>query len=231
MTSFKGFADGKSDPVEFPAAFFNELLPEMADVDEIKLSLLLMRMLKAQAGTVQFVFLRDLLESPIILRSFGSDVKLVSDRVNAALEKALQRGTFVSGVDDNEKFYLLNTPRGRAALAALQKGSWQPGREYRAESTLEENGRLNIYQLYEANIGPLTPILAQTLEEAERDYPSEWIEEAIRTALKKNVRNWSYVEAILRSWKEKGRGEKDQRNDQENPRKYIEGDLADYIKH
>jgi DNA replication protein DnaD len=53
----------------------------------------------------------------------------------------------------------------------------------------------------------------------------------VTIAVKKNVRNWQYIEAILRSWKEKGRSEKDQRNHQEDARKYIEGDLADYIKH
>jgi DNA replication protein DnaD len=69
------------------------------------------------------------------------------------------------------------------------------------------------------------------LDDAEKSYPADWLEEAIKIAVKKNVRNWNYVEAILRSWKEKGRNETDRRNDQENPRKYIEGELADYIKH
>jgi DnaD/phage-associated family protein len=109
-------------------------------------------------------------------------------------------------------------------------GAWIP------EAGLSESAgggekKPNIFGLYEKNIGPLTPILAETMKDAEKEYPAEWLEEAIRIAVKKNVRNWQYVEAILRSWKEKGRGEKDQRNHKEDTRKYIEGDLADYIKH
>lgn len=227
MSPFKGFADGKAARVEIPAAFFSELLPEISDTDELKVTLLLFRLLDVQEGPVHFVFQRDLIENREVTRSFGPAPE---ERVEAALEKACRRGTFVSGTTKTDKLYLLNTPRSHAALTALQKGSWTPEREQMAEPlSLEE--RPNIYQLYEANIGPLTPILAQVLDDAEKEYSTGWIEEAMKTAVKKNIRNWNYVEAILRSWKEKGRGEKDQRNDQENPRRYIEGDLADYIKH
>ena len=74
-------------------------------------------------------------------------------------------------------------------------------------------------------------MISQTLQEAEKLYPGEWIEEAIRTAVLKNARNWRYVEAILRSWKEKGRDETNRRNTQEDRRKYIEGEFADFIEH
>jgi DNA replication protein DnaD len=47
----------------------------------------------------------------------------------------------------------------------------------------------------------------------------------------KNARNWKYIEAILRSWKEKGHDEKDRRDSQEDRRKYIEGEYADFIEH
>jgi len=94
-----------------------------------------------------------------------------------------------------------------------------------------EMERPNIFDLYEKNIGPLTPMISQTLQEAEKLYPEEWIEEAIRTAVLKNARNWRYVEAILRSWKEKGRDETNRRNTQEDRRKYIEGEFADFIEH
>ena len=58
----------------------------------------------------------------------------------------------------------------------------------------------NIFQLYESNIGIITPIMADILREAEKEYPYEWIEKAVTIAITRNVRNWKYVEAILRRW-------------------------------
>jgi DnaD/phage-associated family protein len=89
----------------------------------------------------------------------------------------------------------------------------------------------NIFQLYEENIGPLTPMLADTLREAETAYPAAWIEEAMRIAVENNVRRWRYVEAILNSWKEEGRDEQDRRDTEKDRRRYIEGKFAKFIEH
>ena len=230
MTSFKGFADRKTAAVSIPAAFFTELLPAIDDLGELKVSLILFRLLEAQESRIRYVTLRDLIEEVENSKSFGASFVTVKEVILDGVQKACNRGTFINGTSGNEVLYLLNTPHSRAALTALLKGSWSPQSEEHPEP-LFDNERPNIFNLYEQNIGPLTPILAEILEAAEKDYPTDWIEEALKLAVKKNVRNWSYVEAILRSWKEKGRNEADQRNNKENPRRYIEGDLADYIKH
>ena len=78
-----------------------------------------------------------------------------------------------------------------------------------------QSDRPNIFSLYEANIGPLTPMIADLLQEAEQTYPVYWIEQAMKIAVENNVRRWRYVEAILASWKERGRDEKDRRDAQE----------------
>ncbi len=91
--------------------------------------------------------------------------------------------------------------------------------------------RPNIFRLYEENIGPLTPLIADTLREAEQTYPTDWIEEAIRKAVLNNARHWRYVEAILRNWKEKGRDDTDRRDSEKDRRRYIEGEFADFIEH
>lgn len=64
----------------------------------------------------------------------------------------------------------------------------------------------NVSRLYEGNIGPLTPLLADFLRNAVIDYPLEWFEPAIKIAVKNSVRKWSYVETILQSWKTNGFG-------------------------
>lgn len=62
----------------------------------------------------------------------------------------------------------------------------------------------NIFQLYEENIGPLTPMISEMLQEAEKDYNPEWIEPALKIAAEANAHNWRFVAAVLRNWKENG---------------------------
>ena len=81
--------------------------------------------------------------------------------------------------------------------------------------------RPNIFKLYEENIGPLTPLIADALKDAEEIYSAEWIAETIELAVKNNKRNWKYCEAILKRWKEEGRAEKQDRRDAEKDRRQI----------
>ncbi|MFQ5615247.1 MAG: DnaD domain-containing protein, partial [Anaerolineales bacterium] len=81
--------------------------------------------------------------------------------------------------------------------------------------------------LYEAHIGPLTPHIADTLRDAEETYPAEWITDAIHIAAENNVRRWRYVDAILRSWQEKGRND---RQDKQDPKENYRGYLEDLEK-
>jgi DnaD/phage-associated family protein len=225
MTGFNGFGDGKSLPLAVPAGFYTDVLPSISDADELKILFCIFRLLPAQQDQSRFIFLSDLEEDEAIKASFPTG----HDSIIGLLEKACQDKILLAAEYDDRPLYFLNTAQAAAALRAIQKGVWSPAENGRAMPELET--RPNIFTLYEKNIGPLTPILAQTLEDAEKEYPAEWLEEAVKIAVKKNVRNWQYIEAILRSWKEKGRSDKDQRNHQEDARKYIEGDLADYIKH
>ena len=73
------------------------------------------------------------------------------------------------------------------------------------------NKRPNVYELYENEIGMLTPMIADVLADALSEYPEDWFAPAIRIAVERNVRNWRYIEAVLKRWKiegfqSKGRG-------------------------
>ena len=75
-------------------------------------------------------------------------------------EKAVQRGTLLASRHDADVFYFLNSPRGRASAEAFAKGGWQG--DARPGSAPVE--RPNIFRLYEENIGPLTPLIADALK-------------------------------------------------------------------
>jgi DnaD/phage-associated family protein len=68
----------------------------------------------------------------------------------------------------------------------------------------EPSEKPNIFRLYESNFGALTPILADILREAEKEYPQDWLEYAFQEAVKNNKRSWKYAEAILKRIKVDG---------------------------
>ncbi|HWS22983.1 MAG TPA: DnaD domain protein [Anaerolineales bacterium] len=89
-----------------------------------------------------------------------------------------------------------------------------------------------LFTVYETNIGPITPILADGMIHAREIYPAEWIKEAIEIAVKMNKRNWKYIEAILKRWKEEGYGTlSDRRNtEKSDAAKQIHNDLEEFLK-
>ena len=225
--AFKGFPEGKVRLTPIPAPFFTELLQQIDDVVELKLTLYAFWFLNQQEGSFRYITREHFSSDQVLMSGLG-------DEPLAALEKGLQsaveRGTLLPAQSspDSQVVYFLNSPRGRAAAGLVEQGKWTPGAAVPASLDAE---RPNIFRLYEEHIGPLTPIMSDTLKEAENTYPPEWIEDAIRAAVQKNARNWRYIDAILRSWHEKGRYETDRRNAQEDYRGYIEGDFAEFIEH
>jgi DnaD/phage-associated family protein len=96
------------------------------------------------------------------------------------------------------------TPQGKDLARKLQNGELTL-EQLKVVSQLPAPERPNIFRLYEANIGPLTPMMAEMLKEDALEYPAQWIEDAVSEAVERNIRNWRYVRAILKTWKEKGR--------------------------
>ncbi len=74
-------------------------------------------------------------------------------------------------------------------------------------------------------------MLADTLKDAEQTYPPDWVAEALGQAVLNNKRNWKYVEAILRRWKEEGHAKEQNRRDTEEPRgRDVTRKVEDFLK-
>lgn len=73
----------------------------------------------------------------------------------------------------------------------------------------DEGGR--VFQVYEQEIGALTPTIADTIKEYEELVSDEWIVEAIKIAAKNNKRNINYVGGILKRWLAEGKGDNKQK--------------------
>jgi DnaD/phage-associated family protein len=135
--------------------------------------------------TLYFLFLaggqgmgeEELLAHPLLLRALARHTKRPAQAARQGLALALKRGTIRRQEEG-----------GRPILIPGPCLLPQP----------------NIFRLYEENIGPLAPLVAEELEEAEARYPWPWIEAAFREAVERNKRSWRYIKAILRRWEEEG---------------------------
>jgi len=234
MKGFPGFPPGKARWVTLPEAVFDELLPLIDDLAELKVTLYCYWRLSQEQGAVRFVRWQDLANDETLLTGLKPDAD--GDPVGivrGALERAIARATLlhvrVERDGETQDWYFANTPKGRAAVQSLQRGE-RPDEMpalIQAEST-----RPNIFVLYEQNIGLLQPLIADELRQAEGDYPGDWIEEAFRLAAKANARRWSYVRAILERWSTEGKSdETGQRDSQADRSRYVKGKYADYIEH
>ena len=63
----------------------------------------------------------------------------------------------------------------------------------------------NPYRVYEANIGAITPILADKIDDFVNTYSLNWFLECVGLAVRYNKRNLAYMESIARRWTEQGK--------------------------
>lgn len=232
--SFPGFPGGKVRFTRIPSPFFNELLPLIDDVNELKVTLYALWKLDRMEGEQRYLQLEDFSEDLLFMEGLGSDAKQSQQNLNDGLQRAVKRGALLQGELELEgkprTFYFLNSGKGRRMLESLKDGEWRPSGEARYPIELAQE-RSNLFTLYERHIGPVTPLLADALKDAEREYPQEWLEDAIRIAVENNARAWSYVEAILTRWQKEGRHERRAEGDSEKERrKYYENKYSDSLE-
>jgi DnaD/phage-associated family protein len=215
MNKFSGFTSSETF-TQIPDSFIH-LLKEIDDAAELKVTLYAIWRIEHIEG-----HFRAMCQTDFEPESLGMSL----EEIQIGLGKSVERGTLLIAKHEADVFYFLNSPRGRLAAEAFAKGQWRESAKVMS-SPLKKS---NIFKLYEENIGALTPLLSDMLREAEKNYPSEWFEEAFEIAVSRNIRNWKYVEAILARWKEKG---KDERKDQQNPVKdadrYTDSEFSEFI--
>jgi DNA replication protein len=235
MREFSGFPEGKMHFTGIPDLFFRSLLPEIDHLGELKVTIYSFRLLHRMEGAFRYLQRENFSQDREFMLGLAADPEQAANLLDESLQRCVNRKTLLKTSleleDGPQEFYFLNSPKGRAALKAVQAGEWRHTGEPKSPLELMPEPP-NIYQLYEANIGPLTPMIADTLQDVEQTYPYPWIEQAVRIAVENNVRRWSYVEAILKRWQEGGRDERTDRQDTEKDRRrYVEGELSDFIEH
>ncbi len=203
--------------VALPAALLHQAVPQMDDVAELLVTLYAaaaVQRLRRFPRLLDVAALRA--ERPLIdaLARF-----LPSDDVDTAfqrgLEAALVRGTLLHATAHPAdgagelQVVTLNSDSDRRSLERWQRGQLAAapfrGAEPPQPGPQAASAARNVYALYEATIGPITPQIADDLAEAEGLYPAAWIEDAFREAAELNKRSWRYIQRILERWQEEGR--------------------------
>ena len=232
MERFEGFPAGELRFTSVPDLFFARLLPQIDNLVELKVALHFLWVHYRQAR--QAISKAELLADETLVESLSLIDEEVEHALTDGLTRAVERGTLlyarVEVEGDSHDLYFLNSERGRQALVKVEAGEMGVV----AVSGIEvapPTKRPNIFQLYEDNIGLLSPILADELKDAEATYPREWIEDAFKIAVENNVRKWTYIRAVLERMATAGRDDgKKEQGDEPKPW-YTDEEFKNLIQH
>jgi DnaD/phage-associated family protein len=197
--------------VSLPESFFTQAVAKTRDMAELKVVLY-----------VSFLTLRKQdpsklhCECPVTYKELEVEIRRLSPELSAktvrgALDSAVQHGILLRSTLDID--------------GVLEEAYSLP-----AESHGEPV--VNVFTLYEQNIGMITPLIAEELKEAEKLYPPQWLEEAFKEAVTLNKRSWRYIARILQRWASEGKDSGEYKRDIKkiDPDKYIKGKYGHLVK-
>jgi DNA replication protein len=194
----------KTDFIPLPDSFFTQAMPKIQNLAELKTALYVSYLILRKQERPYFVTYKELL-SHELMAAMGE--KILGQALNSAVEHgALLHSTLnINGVLED--------------VYSLTADSRQPP-------------TINIFALYEQNIGMITPMIAEELKEAEKLYPPQWIEEAFKEAVTLNKRSWKYIARILERWASEGKDSGKHRGNikKDDPDKYIKGKYGHLVK-
>ncbi len=203
----------KTDFISLPDSFFTQAIPKIQDLAELKIVLYVSYLILRKQERPYFVTYKELL-SHELLATMGE--KTLRQALNSAVEHgALLHSTLnINGVLED--------------VYSLTADSHQPP----ARLPSPGGQAVNIFALYEQNIGMITPLIVEELKEAEKLYPPQWIEEAFKEAVTLNKRSWKYIARILERWASEGKdsGEHRRRIKKIDPDKYIKGRYGHMVR-
>jgi DNA replication protein len=201
--AFAGFST--DNLVGLPPELFSDVIPHITLPSELKVTLQIFYRLSRQRMRPKRLSWDELAADQLLQRSLRSisTLRPHEELLAEGLDAALRRRTLLHLTLPTDgrvgNWYLVNTAANQVwvqRLGAAQLVLSPP-------SELVE--RPSLLNLYEQNIGMVTPMLVEELREAEERYPQPWIEEAIREAVRANARSWRYIRKVLERWAAHGR--------------------------
>ncbi|HUF54798.1 MAG TPA: DnaD domain protein [Dehalococcoidia bacterium] len=193
-----------------PNLFFSRIMPGITDPAELVVSVYFFFSAQLHQKRHPRVVSRDELAADRTLVQALANVSGGSDgeALSRGLDLAVRRGSLIRARGGDSEVYAVNNPANYRALESA--GDMQLEE---ALPPAPDEPAPDIFTLYEANIGSITPLIADDLKDAEARYPAEWIRAAIRESAELNKRSWRYVASILRRWETEGRDHEESQRD------------------
>lgn len=235
---FSGFPENP-EVVPIPTLFLNSVMLRIDDVAELKTVLHIFRLLSKKRGYPRFVTFTELfndncLKGSIALKGTESFDSVLRSALGNALQHSILLQIELRRDARLENLYFINNETGKKTIEKIKHGEITLSDFIPVNHIEEQPVKIsNIFSLYEQNIGILTPIIAEELQEAERLYPCDWVEGAFREAVSVNKRSWRYVSRILERWAVEGKvdGKTGRNNQKENdPDRYVKGKYGHMVK-
>jgi DnaD/phage-associated family protein len=199
---FAGFVSGGA-ATTLPAQFFVEVLPAIEDEAELRVTLYALYAIARRRGQLRAVRGSELVAEPPLAHSFAH--RGGAEAIRAALEQAVARGTLLAcPLADGDALYFVHNEAGRRAMMRVRAGAL-PVAGARPLPPPPDSRPSRPAQVYEQEIGVLTPAVAEALSAAVERWPEAWVVEAIRLAAMRNARSWRYAAAVLERWEAEGR--------------------------
>jgi DnaD/phage-associated family protein len=236
-SSFKGFPP-RVEVTPLPNIFFNDVLSSIDSLLEMKAVMQIFFLLSRRRGYPRFVSFSELSRNTVIekeLNKMKGDMEiLLKDALQSAVKHGILLHIPISVGGKSDDAYFINNQSEKSTIEKILNGTLKiPSVEIGSREEPANEQQRDIYSLYEHNIGMLTPILAEELQEAEHRYPPEWIQDAFREALRANVRNWKYINSILKRWEREGKKDGKPVGDtqkERDPDKYISGKYGHMVR-
>ena len=216
------------EKIHLSGLFLTEVVCKIEDALQMKVLLFSIWLAEQSGDAANPLCLADFYTYPEFTGQLGSTTAEIRANLLKGLHANLDAGFLLTeGAAEIENGFpfFLNSQRGEQALRMQGDQS-----SYQSNRDLHPPAQKGWMRLYEENIGPITPLAAEMLKDAEQEFPEEWLREAMQIAVANNVRKWKYIEAILKSWKEEGRNGRDQRHVEEDYTKYTRGKYGKFIK-
>ncbi len=235
---FAGFPV-KAEVTPLPNLFVTAVMPQIQDIAELKVALHIFWLLSRRRSYPRFVTHTELISDPVLMDGMGRDKESGEEALQRALRLAVQHGILLSVRFDrngeNDDAYFVNTAGEKAMVDKIYRGEIQlAGLLPQIEDEAKPSPTSDIFNLYEQNIGIITPMIAEELRVAETTYPADWIESAFREAVALNKRSWKYIARILQRWEIEGKDDgKSRRNFKKGskPGKYTEGRYGHMVRY
>jgi DNA replication protein len=234
MTEFKGFP-ARMQFTAIPNIVFSTLMPQITDITELKVLLHIFALIYPKKGSLKYVSYSEILRQAVV----ANDLQVSPAGVlGKALETLTARGVIlrltVNRGDSSEDIFFLNNDYNRQITDKIRRGEISlPGLKSGQPLPVSLPEPLDIFTLYEQNIGMLTPLIADELREAGKQYPEDWIKEAIKEAVSLNKRNWRYIARILEHWSVEGKDDGTHRGNLKtntDPDKYVKGKYGHMVQ-